>query len=137
MPAELKKEVREQLYNMKQKLESTTLLTIAPNDDMWEFGFETLANLPAAVATARGRLELAAGTPRNIRAAVDRLANGIDKLYEYRDSYRKFSGGRIITARSELESWPHFNQAAHALSMLQIEYKSNKETIDHYLENLN
>lgn len=130
-------DMRTRLYNLKHKLDETSLLTTAPHYEMWEYGFKSLEELREVAVKSYGQLEIAPDgrVPRELKTAVKQIFDGIKELYRYRDSYRLFLKDDN-NLPYEIDKWNDFERAKHALSVLQADYRKNITIIDKYLTNL-
>jgi hypothetical protein len=128
-------DVRTRLYNLKHKLDETSLVSVPPHYEVWEYGFKSLEELREVAVKCNGLLQVAPDgrVPRELKNAVRQLVEDIKGLYQYRDSYTRFSRGKLITSQEKIEAWPDFERAKHALSVLQAAYRSNLPTIDAHL----
>jgi hypothetical protein len=128
-------DIRTRLYNLKHKLDDTRLLSVVPHEELWEYGFKSLEELREVAVKCYGLLEVAPDrrVPRELKNAVAQLVNAIKGLYEYRDSYTRYSKGQLITSQEKIEAWPDFEKAKHALSVLQGEYRRSLPTIESHL----
>lgn len=130
-------DMRTRLYNLKHKLDETSLLTTAPHYEMWDYGFKSLEELREVAVKSYGQLEIAPDgrVPRELKTAVKKIFDDIRELYKYRDSYRLFVKGDT-NFTYEIENWNDFERAKHALSVLQADYRNNITIIDRYLTKL-
>jgi hypothetical protein len=128
-------DVRTRLYNLKHKLDATSRVTTPPHYEMWEFGFKSLEELREVAVKCHGLLEVAPDgqVPRELKNAVGQLVDDIKGLYQYRDSYTRYSKGKLITSQQKIEAWPDFERAKHALSVLQSGYRNNRPIIETHL----
>ena len=128
-------DMRTRLYNLKHKLDKTSLITATPHYELWEYGFKSLGHLREVAVKSYGQLEVAPDgrVPRELKTAVKQIVEDIKGLYQYRDSYTRCSKGKMITSQEQIEQWPDFERAKHALSLLQADCRKNIPTIDTHL----
>ncbi|PJG53749.1 hypothetical protein CVM73_18625 [Bradyrhizobium forestalis] len=131
-------DMRVRLFKLKLALADTRLVDIAPHYEQWEYGFQSLKELRTAAVDCNNLLQIApdGAVSRDVRDAVQQLVDDIKSLYAYRDSYRIFSNGKVITSQEKLSKWKDFEGAKHALSLLQTDYRKNIPIINSHLTNL-
>src|SRR5215469_9680885 len=120
-PVSRDEDMRTRLYNLKHSIESTSLLTIPPHNEMWVRGFQSLEELRDKAVTCSGQLEIAPDgqVSRELKTAVHQIVEDIKGLYQYRDSYTLFAKGDQFLSLERVEQWRDFESAKHALSVLQ------------------
>jgi hypothetical protein len=72
-------DMRKRLYELKHAIDGTSLLTVPPHYEMWEYGFRSLAELREAAVRCYGQLDIApdGSVPRELRNAVKQLVDDI------------------------------------------------------------
>jgi hypothetical protein len=131
-------ELREALRAFINSCESTSLLIVAPEYELWEMGFKTLEEIRDAVVECS---ELYTHTPEKlvpikIKSIINGLRRSIEELYMFRDSFIRFAKGRPITSQTEIAKWRDFERAKHALSIVQTDYRGQKDELKAFLSKL-
>jgi hypothetical protein len=131
-------DIRTRLYNLKHKLDETSLIAVTPHYELWEFGFKSLEELREVAVRRSGLLEIAPDgrIPRELKNAVKQIVDDIKGLYAFRDSYTKFAKGETITSQERLRQWKDFERAKNALSVLPADCRTNIPIIDAHLTRL-
>jgi hypothetical protein len=105
---------------------------------MWSYGFVRLEKLREMAVKCYGLIEVApdGSVPREVKNAVRQTVDDIKNIYQYRDSYDRFSKGKLIRSQEQIESWLDFERAKHSLTILQTDYRKNISTIEAHLTKL-
>jgi hypothetical protein len=133
-----KENLRSHLFNLKHSLDNTSLLTVTPHYEVWECGFKSLEELRKVAVGCYVIMETAPSkeVPGDLKDGVGKLVDAIKELYRYRDSYTRYSQGKMITSREKIEAWPDFENAKHALTVLQGEYRRVLPMIENQLRRM-
>jgi hypothetical protein len=131
-------ELREALRAFTNACESSRVLTVEPHYELWGMGFESLATIRNAAVECSELYTLAPENlvPTMIKSIVARLRAHAEDLYRFRDSFTRFSKGKLITSDSEIAKWGDFERAKHALSVLQNDFRSQKDELKAFLSRL-
>ena len=104
--------------SLLQKLEHTHFFDVDPEQEIWEFGFDSIKELaslcaPAAVAANSNFV------PKNVRASVLQLNAQVKGIRALHDSWRLFRNGKGDDWRSIQRTWPDIERAKAVLQVAQ------------------
>jgi|SRR5215475_15718059 len=104
------------LQPLLSELERTRLFVISPEDEIWEFGFETLSRLAELSAKAFVAADISSFASQNLRAALSQLNHHVKELRAFQDDWRIFCTGKDKKDwRSLQREWPGIQSATAAL----------------------
>jgi len=121
------------LRSLLERLEYTRLFEIDPEQEIWEFGFDSLKELnlvcaPAIVASRSSRY-----VSSDVLSAVEQLSRHVKDLRALQDSWRVFRRDKEGDWRSIQETWPELQRATSALQNAQPVAAQCKTTLSSFL----
>jgi hypothetical protein len=123
------------LKDLLHRLESTRLFDIDPEQEIWEFGFDTLkelANLCPTATTAAGHKRI----PRRVQAEISDLCAHVKRLRSFQDSWRQYRSEQKETDWRTLQrGWPDFGAATAALREAQPVAETCRKTLSDAVRN--
>jgi len=104
------------LRDLFQRLEATHLFTMDPEQEIWEFGFETLKEINSSCSTALVAVQTSRMVPAEVKSAVESMAIEVRSLREYQDSWRTFRTEKSGAWRDVQQRWPDLGSATSTLA---------------------
>lgn len=129
-------QLRETLRAFINSCEGSRVLTVEPHYELWEMGFQSLAEIRKAVVECCERFTFDKNVPIDIKTIVARLRAEVEDLYKFRDSFTRFSKGKRFTSDAAIAKWRDLERAKHALSVLQTDFRSKKDELKAFLAKL-
>ena len=114
------------------RLESTRLFEVDPEQEIWEFGFETLKELALQCAPAIFAVNSRFVTS-DVRASVSQMDDHVKALRALQDSWRLFREGKSGDWRSIQRNWPNIQRATVALQAAKPVAAECKRTLASFL----
>ena len=128
-----KDEIFDVLRSLLNRLEYTRLFEIDPEQEIWEFGFDSLKELnlvcaPAVVAAQSSRF-----VSPDVLSVVKNLSRHVKDLRAFQDSWRVFRKDQVGDWRSIQQTWPELQRATSALHKAQPVAAKCKATLSSFL----
>jgi hypothetical protein len=128
-------DVLDALRALRQSLEATHYFDIDPEQEIWEFGFESLKNVNTASMSALIAVQSSRRVPVDVRAAVESMAAEVKRLRGYQDGWRSFRVNKTGDWREIQQYWPQLPTATKDLRRAQLVAADRKKHVSAYLAN--
>jgi hypothetical protein len=112
-------EVLAVMKSLLHRLDATRLFEMDPEQEIWEFGFETLRELAVLCAPANVVTQTSRFVPSEVRKVVPQLSNHVKGLRAFQDSWKVFRSDKAGDWRSIQQEWPEIKEATAALQTAQ------------------
>jgi hypothetical protein len=119
--------------SLLHRLEVTRLFEVDPEQELWEFGFESLGELASQCAPATLAAQSRKLVPPEVRTSVSKLSEHVKSLRALQDSWRLFRNKKEGDWRSIQRSWPDIERATAALKAAQPVAAHCKRTLSSFL----
>jgi hypothetical protein len=127
-------EVLAVLRSLLEKLEYTRLFEIDPDQEIWEFGFETLGALALLCASAIVAVRGSSFVTSEVRTSVSQLSDHVKRLRAFQDNWRLFRNDKGGDWLSIQRNWPDITRATKALQAAQPIAAHCKSTLSSFLD---
>jgi len=120
------------LRALLQKLKETHFFGIDPEQEIWEFGFDSIKGLASLTAAA----DVAANSrlvPKSVRASVSELHAQVNGIRALHDSWRLVREGKKGDWRSVQKNWLDIQRATSALEVAKPVAARCKQELESFL----
>ena len=121
------------LRSLLQRLEYTRLFEVDPEQEIWEFGFESIRELALQIAPAIVAVKSSKFTDLEVRTSVSQLGDHVKALRAFHDSWRLFRHGKPEDWRSIQRDWPDIERARVALEAAKPVAVQCRDTVSSFL----
>lgn len=128
-------EVAGTLKAVQQTFVRTRLFDVAPDEELWIFGFVTLEELVGQLAAAHVAVSHSRDAPKPLRNAVEDALRAIKELYMFRDSFELATKGQFLSPTELRRKWKQCGNAEGHLGAIRPIVTRCREEISEFLGN--
>jgi len=105
-----------------------------PNQEIWEFGFDTLKVLAGLCASAHVAVQHFHFKDGTLRTAVSGLHDHVKRMRALQDSWRDYRHGKEGAPTELQKTWPDFDRAKAALQVAGPAAQQCKRLLSDFLK---